>query len=612
MVNLNHPPVVIGLPHEHVFAPPQALSQGGHAGIFTPVGNAGDATMNTSALNVVPNIPRVNVKSPQPISDLPLLNPDRQLNLQVSRQPVTPVKADRLEHLLTGYSPTLKQYLIDGFRRGFRIYYIGGISAFESPNLQSALQNPEVVLAKLMKELIAGRIVGPFQTAPFPVFRTSPIGIVPKKTANDFRLIHHLSYPRGSSINDSIPDDCASVHYATINDAVNILKKLGAGCYLAKTDIKSAFRIISAHPLDYPLLGIKWANQFYFDRCLAMGLKSSCAIFEKFSSSLEWLAVHHLKVSAVLHILDDFLFIAPTEDKCRTDLSNFLAMCDFLGVPIAQEKTVGPDTTLQFAGIELDSVRQEARLPLEKLTKCRTLLRQFLQQRSVVLRDLQSLIGLLNFCCSVVVPGRAFLRRLIDLTAGTTRPHHHIRLNQAAKQDIRMWLQFLDRFNGKAFFLSDRWETSVSLELYTDAAASKGYGAIFGKSWFGGPFPTAWHCFNITVLELFPIVLAVHIWGPRMANRCVMFFTDNAALVDIINKQTSRHKSVMILVRDLVLSCLSHNILFRARHVPGLLNSQADYISRFQVQRFKDITPEADELPTPVPLNLLPESWSLV
>ena len=68
----------------------------------------------------------------------------------------------------------------------------------------------------------------------------------------------------------------------------------------------------------------------------------------------------------------------------------------------------------------------------------------------------------------------------------------------------------------------------------------------------------------------------------------------------------------MILVRDLVLSCLSHNILFRARHVPGLLNSQADYISRFQVQRFKDITPEADELPTPVPLNLLPESWSLV
>ena len=105
-----------------------------------------------------------------------------------------------------------------------------------------------------------------------------------------------------------------------------------------------------------------------------MGLKSSCAIFEKFSSSLEWLAIHRLKASAVLHILDDFLFISPSKDKCSMDLSKFLDMCDFLGVPIAQEKTVGPDTTLQFAGIELDSVRQEARLPLEKLTKCRTFL----------------------------------------------------------------------------------------------------------------------------------------------------------------------------------------------------------------------------------------------
>ena len=102
-----------------------------------------------------------------------------------------------------------------------------------------------------------------------------------------------------------------------------------------------------------------------------MGLKSSCAIFEKFSTSLEWLAVHHLKVSAVLHILDDFLFIAHSHDKCKADLGNFLSMCDLLGVPIAHEKTLGPLTTLKFAGIELDSVRQEARLPSEKIHKCR-------------------------------------------------------------------------------------------------------------------------------------------------------------------------------------------------------------------------------------------------
>ena len=66
-----------------------------------------------------------------------------------------------------------------------------------------------------------------------------------------------------------------------------------------------------------------------------------------------------------------------------------------------------------------------------------------------------------------------------------------------------------------------------------------------------------------------------------MANRCVAFYTDNAAIVDIINRQTSKHQLVMILVRDLVLTSLKYNILFRARHIPGVHNSGADYISRF-------------------------------
>ena len=94
-------------------------------------------------------------------------------------------------------------------------------------------------------------------------------------------------------------------------------------------------------------------------------------------------------------------------------------MCQVIGVPIAEEKTVGPDTSLQFAGITLDSVLQEARLPEDKLHKCHTLLTSFYSRRKVTLKELQSLIGLLNFTCSVILPGRAFLRCLNDLTIGS-------------------------------------------------------------------------------------------------------------------------------------------------------------------------------------------------
>ena len=68
-----------------------------------------------------------------------------------------------------------------------------------------------------------------------------------------------------------------------------------------------------------------------------------------------------------------------------------------------------------------------------------------------------------------------------------------------------------------------------------------------------------------------------------MSNQCVSFFIDNAALVDVINQQTSKHSLIMVLARDLVLTSLQHNIVFREFHVPGVDNTRADLISRFQI-----------------------------
>ena len=55
-------------------------------------------------------------------------------------------------------------------------------------------------------------------------------------------------------MNDFIPDQFSSVQYASIGDAITLIKSLGRGCYMAKTDIKSAFRIIPIHPDDWAVL----------------------------------------------------------------------------------------------------------------------------------------------------------------------------------------------------------------------------------------------------------------------------------------------------------------------------------------------------------------------
>ena len=61
----------------------------------------------------------------------------------------------------------------------------------------------------------------------------------------------NLSYPANGSINDSIPDSDATVHYASTDDAISVLNKLDPGCVLSKVDIQSAFKIIPVHPAGF-------------------------------------------------------------------------------------------------------------------------------------------------------------------------------------------------------------------------------------------------------------------------------------------------------------------------------------------------------------------------
>ena len=76
---------------------------------------------------------------------------------------------------------------------------------------------------------------------------------------------------------------------------------------------------------------------------------------------------------------------------------------------MAEEKTEGPAHNLTFAGIELDCHKDEARLPQEKIEKCNLTIHRALALKKITLKELQSLIGLLNFACKVVIPGRVYL-----------------------------------------------------------------------------------------------------------------------------------------------------------------------------------------------------------
>lgn len=66
------------------------------------------------------------------------------------------------------------------------------------------------------------------------------------------------------------------------------------------------------------------------------------------------------------------------------------------------------------------------------------------------------------------------------------------------------------------------------------------------------------------------------------------------AVVEIINKQSSKDKIIMRLVRRLVIAALTHNILFKAKHIAGKSNCIADHLSRFKFQEARAIAPWLD------------------
>lgn len=65
---------------------------------------------------------------------------------------------------------------------------------------------------------------------------------------------------------------------------------------------------------------------------------------------------------------------------------------------------------------------------------------------------MQSLVGTLNVASTVIQPGRAFLRRKINSTCKVAEHQKFIYMSDEAKLDMKIWLSFLEKFNGTIGF----------------------------------------------------------------------------------------------------------------------------------------------------------------
>ena len=527
----------------------------------------------------------------------------------------TSIKVDLLEELLHNHPDReFVSYLINGCRNGFDT----GIKDLPSTNficknLLSARTQSDVARNLVQSELRKGFLIGPFETIPWQNYRINPIGIAEGKYSKKKRLIVDLSAPHNDSenhsLNDLINKEEFSLQYVTLDNAIQIIKQKGQGSWLCKVDISDAFKLIPIHQSLWPFHGIQWDNLYFFYTRLVFGSRSSPKIFDTLSSALCWIATHHYGIDTMLHLLDDFLTIDPPDFVAERTMALLTLMFNRLGVPLAKHKCVGPTTCLEYLGIILDTAKMEARLPDDKRQRICDILGDFINKRTCTKRQLLSLLGHLNFACRVIHPGRSFISYLIKLSTTVKELHHHVKISAECRLDLSMWYKFLSGWNGVSFFLHDNIEEAADLHLFTDST-DRAFAGIYHNQWFQGIIPQAIlegeETVSMAFCELYPIVMSCVLWGSTWGCKRLLFHCDNLGTVNIITKGRSKSSLIMRLMRKLTWISAVHNFTVHAKHLPSRENSIADAISRFQMEKFRQLKPTADTVPTPcIPMEEL-------
>ena len=470
-----------------------------------------------------------------------------------------------------------RDFLLQGIKEGFRISDVDDVSEIDSvhcPNHPSIDTHHDLV----ERELKAQVEVGNYVCSSNKPLIISPMGAILKEGRDEVRLIHDGSRPTATeSMNSySLP---TSVQYESIENAYKLAMP---NTYLCKIDLKAAYRSVAIHPSDYPLTGLQFrfsadkSATNMFDTRLPFGSSKGPMIFHRLSQAVKRMMQRRGYHNMVVY-LDDFLCVESSYEKCCEVQNVLLSLLIRLGFQISWKKVMGPNQSLEFLGVIIDTTQCTASLSEVKVCNLQTKLQSFKEKKRATKRQLQSLAGSLNWACQAIRGGRFFLRRILDTVNKLKYASHKCKLSSDFKNDLKWWLQFLAKFNGTVYY-----RDVCKITCHTDAC-QEGAGMFCHGHWhyinWKQDMPKASNL-HINYKEVLAIVWAVKIWACHWKNCDITIVTDSTVAKAIINKGRCKNGYVMGWLRHMFWVMVTFNIRVRAIHIPGSLNQIPDAVSR--------------------------------
>ena len=453
-------------------------------------------------------------------------------------------------------------------------------------NHPSALQHREHIDHYIRVELGFGALAGPFDGPPVAYFHRSPLMTRVKRDSDHRRVIMDLSWPDGYSINDGVDaaeylDGPGRVKLPTSDYMVDRLLLLGEGAFMYKSDLARGYRQLRVDPWDWPLLGFCHEGKYYMDLCPPFGLRTAAMCMQRTSEAVCY--VHGQRGFVSKPYLDDFGGAEADCERAQLALTTLQGIFDDLGLVEASHKVCHPAQCMVWLGIEYNSLNMTMKIPPGKMAEIGEILESWRGRNSASARQMQSLLGLLQFVASVSPPARVFTNRMLEnLREAPKRGQESLSLG--FKKDLKFFLDLWPQYNGIRIIKKELVECQEEMEL--DACLS-GCGAYIGAQYYSEVFPEVVmrEEHSIAHLELLNVVVAIKTWGERWRGKRVCVYCDNQNACLAMQSGRSRDSFMHQCVRELFLLYSMHDLEVWAFHRPGVHMQRADALSRAHLQQ---------------------------
>ena len=457
-------------------------------------------------------------------------------------------------------------------------------------NTPSVTQCENLVAKRITDYIAIGAVEKLPTSAPIP-HGIQPLHVVIKPDKKP-RLVIDLS----RNLNKFLPKEPFS--YSTVEDAIDTAFK---NCKFGKLDLANCYFSFPLHPDIEKYFYFRFKNNLYRFIRMPFGLSTApleCTLLLSVPAF-----VMEEQGCRFIRYLDDFLFIASSNEELQRRLNIAQEVFASFGLTVNPEKTEGPTEQITFLGIVINSNNQTLSCPPSRVQEIKDILKATLLRSFLKRKQAESLIGKLSFAAKVLPGARPFTRSMIDSLHESPIRSKPVQITEEFKEDLRFWQANLTAWNGRQQW---RHARSNPIILATDASIA-GFGfhlvsapnSAAPSSWpqkfqrgsgFCGQYhPKHAHLHNshrkIAWGELLGVLAALKTYGHKLQNHCVLVLVDNSTDVSIINRQSTKSNQLKSILRSIFQLSLQLNFNLYAKHFPGKDNVLADFLSRPDLHR---------------------------